>query len=118
MLATFFLSKSTKTQITLLFQRLNIKFNVIKTNLLSSSSDSSSSDSDSDAEISDKIKNNLRGIDYLQSRKKEQKRRQIENELTKATQILTTTSDQDKGKILSKRCCKYIKKSLVNESIY
>ncbi|XP_050575283.1 28S ribosomal protein S31, mitochondrial [Bombus affinis] len=101
MLATFFLSKSTKTQITLLFQRLNIKFNVIKTNLLSSSSDSSSSDSDSDAEISDKIKNKLRGIDYLQSRKKEQKRRQIENELSKATQILTTTSDQDKGKILS-----------------
>ncbi|XP_033346905.1 28S ribosomal protein S31, mitochondrial [Bombus vosnesenskii] len=101
MLATFFLSKSTKTQIILPFQRLNITFNVIRTNLSSSSSDSSSSDSDSDAEISNEIRDKLRGIDYLQSAKTARKRRQIEHELTKAAQILTTTSDQDKGKILS-----------------
>ncbi|XP_068973478.1 uncharacterized protein [Bombus flavifrons] len=101
MLATFFLLKSTKTQIILPFRRLNITFNVIRTNLSSSSSDFSSSDSDSDAEISNQTRNKLRRTDYLQGAKIGQKRRQIEHEITKAAQILTTASGQDKEKVLS-----------------
>ncbi|XP_043526969.1 28S ribosomal protein S31, mitochondrial isoform X2 [Frieseomelitta varia] len=95
MLATFVFSKSIKTQITLPLQWLNITFNTLRTNS-SFSSDSSDSDSDSDSTTSNKF-----SIDYLQSAKTVRKKRQIENALTQAAKALTTTSVQDKEKILS-----------------
>ncbi|PBC29191.1 28S ribosomal protein S31 [Apis cerana cerana] len=100
MITSHFFLKGIRTRIILPFQS-NITLTVIRFN--SSSSDSSSdSDSNSDSEDSNKDRENnkvFKTIEYLQSAKVEQKKRQIEKEITKAAQISTTTSTQDKEKI-------------------
>ncbi|XP_076766723.1 mitochondrial ribosomal protein S31 [Xylocopa sonorina] len=101
MIAIHLFPKNIKTPIVLPYQWFNLTFNIIRSNLSTTSDSSSSSDSDSDSDNPKSSTKKYKKINYLNTAKIAQKKREIEKQLTKTAQLLTLTSGKDKEEILS-----------------